>query len=247
MISEYRIQSRRRVLLDHYAKVVVSSRHMQREYERQGLAPDRVALVPLPVEGDSAAAPPIPRPGTNRVLFVGRLTALKGCRELVHALPIASRVLGTTLRLVVAGDGPERPHIDTLARRIGVELEFVGWVDASQRDILMSNADVLAVPSLWPEPFGLVGVEAGLVGLPAVAYAMGGIPEWLEPGISGELADRLSVASLADALIRALRDPEHLNRLRLGAWESARRYTMATHMVALEPILANVLLKQEVR
>jgi glycosyltransferase involved in cell wall biosynthesis len=100
---------------------------------------------------------------------------------------------------------------------------------------------VLAVPSLWPEPFGVVGVQAGFVGLPSVAYATGGIPDWLEPGVTGELApgDHPTVAGFADALVRALRDPEHLMRLRRGAWKSAHRHTMKAHLAALEPVLAS--------
>jgi glycosyltransferase involved in cell wall biosynthesis len=241
MISLYRIQSQRRALLDRYAKVVVISRHMKREYERQGLAPDHVVLVPYAVEGTPESAPPAPKPRTDRVLFVSRLTELKGGQALVEAVPIAARALGRPLRLVVAGDGAERPRIEALAQRLGVPVEFAGWVDAAQRRALMKNADVLAVPSLWPEPFGVVGVEAGLVGLPSVAYGIGGIPDWLEHGISGEVApgEHPTVAGLADALVRALRDPDHLMRLGRRAWESARRFTMEAHLAALEPVLAS--------
>jgi glycosyltransferase involved in cell wall biosynthesis len=241
MISEYRVQTRRRTLLYDCAKVLVSSRHMKREYERQGIAPDRVVLVPLPTRSSSELLPPVPKARTDRVLFVGRLTTLKGGRALVEAIAIARRVLGIPLRLVVAGEGEERRQVQQLATRLEVEIEFAGWVDAAQREVLMKNADVLAVPSLWPEPFGMVGIEAGALGLPSVAYATGGIPDWLEPGISGELApgDRPTVAGLADALIRALRDPKHLGRLSVGAWKSARQYTMEAHLAALEPLLTN--------
>jgi glycosyltransferase involved in cell wall biosynthesis len=242
MVSEYRLQRRRRALLERCARVIVISRHMKREYERQGLAPDHVVLLPYAVDTAPEADPPTPKPPTDRILFVSRLTALKGGRALIEAIPIAARALGRPLRLVVAGDGEERPHLDKLARRLGVPIEFTGWVDAAQRSVLMKSADVLAVPSLWPEPFGTVGVQAGFVGLPSVAYAIGGIPDWLAPGVSGELApgDRPTVAGFADALIRALRDPEHLMRLRLGAWELAHRHTMETHVTALDPVLARV-------
>lgn len=241
MISEYRVQSQRRALLDRCAKIVVMSSYMKREYERQGLAPDQVVLVPFPVEPASQVAHPLPKPPTDRVLFVSRLTTLKGGRALVKAVRATARTLGRVIRLVVAGEGAERPHIERLARRLGVPLDLAGWVDTAQRSVLMQNADVLAVPSLWPEPFGVVGVEAGLVGLPSVAYAIGGIPDWLEAGVSGELApgDHPTVAGLADALVRALRDPERLARLRIGAWESARRFTMDAHLAALEPVLTN--------
>jgi glycosyltransferase involved in cell wall biosynthesis len=241
MMSEYRFQRRRRTLLERYAKVIVISGHMKREYEGQGLAPDHVVLLPYTVDAAPEAPPPIRKQPTDCILFVSRLTTLKGGRALIEAIPIAARALGRPLRLVVAGDGEERSHLDKLARRLSVPVEFAGWVDAPRRNALMKSADVLAVPSLWPEPFGVVGVQAGFVGLPAVAYAIGGILDWLEPGVSGEVAPghHPTVAGFADALVRALRDPEHLTRLRLGAWKSAHRHTMKAHLAALEPVLAS--------
>jgi glycosyltransferase involved in cell wall biosynthesis len=121
-----------------------------------------------------------------------------------------------------------------------VAATFHGWVDREQRDRILGAADLLAVPSLWPEPFGLVGVEAGRLGLPAVGFAVGGIPDWLIAGKTGELApgDPPTVAGLADAIVRALRDPVHHAHLRRGAWEHARPFTIASHLDRLEPILA---------
>src|SRR5262249_13522358 len=103
----------------------------------------------------------------------------------------------------------------------------------------MAGVDLLVVPSVWPEPFGLVGIEAGCVGLPAVGFAVGGIPDWLLPGVSGESApgEKPDAGQLADALVRALVDDEHLQRLRVGAWETARRFTREAHRDRLTPIL----------
>jgi glycosyltransferase involved in cell wall biosynthesis len=103
----------------------------------------------------------------------------------------------------------------------------------------MRKADLLAVPSVWPEPFGLVGIEGGCVGLPAVGFAVGGIPDWLTPGVSGELApgDKPDPRQLADALVRALADETHWNRLRVGSWETARRFTPEAHLDRLIPVL----------
>ena len=106
----------------------------------------------------------------------------KGLRHLVAALPAASADLGRRLTLIVAGDGPDRAAVEADARRLGVPAEFLGWVGLERRTLEMRAADVLAVPSVWPEPFGLVGVEAGCVGLPAVGYATGGITDWRLPG-----------------------------------------------------------------
>ena len=132
------------------------------------------------------------------------MSDLKGGLMLVKAMHLAVRSLGRPLTLAAAGEGEERPAMEILARRLNVPAEFHGWVDPARRGELMRGADLLAVPSVWPEPFGLVGLEAACVGLPAVAFAVGGIPDWLAAGESGELApgDPPKAEGLAAALVR---------------------------------------------
>lgn len=144
--------------------------------------------------------------------------------------------------MTIAGDGPERQALKQAAEELGIAVEFAGWVNTRQKLALMREADLLAAPSLWPEPFGLVGIEAGCLGLPAVGYAVGGIPDWLIPGETGELApgDPPTVDGLAQAMIRALAGPAHYNRLCTGAWNLAKRFTLENHLAFLEPILAAI-------
>ncbi|HLL83577.1 MAG TPA: glycosyltransferase family 4 protein [Longimicrobium sp.] len=233
MLREYRLHARRRELLSRYRAVVVASRRLRREYTPAVLPPERVVLAPIYPGGVTPdAQPPAPRPPTGRVLMVGRLTSLKGGGVLVRAVALASRKLGRPLELDLAGDGPDRGRLEALARKHGVAARFHGWVPDAVRDGLLRASDVVAVPSTWPEPFGMVGVEAGCVGVPAVAFEVGGIPDWLEPGVSGELApsNPPTAEGLAEALVRALRDEGHWQRLREGAWHAARRFTPEAHL-----------------
>jgi glycosyltransferase involved in cell wall biosynthesis len=238
----FRLQAGRRSLLGGYRAVVVASRHMRDEFARHGVRDERLRVLPLPpTDLTPDLEPPAHRPPGDRVLFLGRLTDLKGGAHLIAAVARASAALSRPVSLVVAGTGPEKEEWSALAERLGVTAEFPGFVDGARRLALLRAADVVAVPSLWPEPFGLTGIEAGCVGVPAVAYAVGGIPEWLTPGVSGELApgDPPTVAGLADALVRALGSADHRARLARGAWETARRFSMETHVRALGALLAD--------
>ncbi len=239
MLQSYRHQRRRNATLALHRAVLVASTHMRDEYRRHGVADPQ--LVPLfPPGVDSDANPPSPSPSSGRVLFLGRITRLKGLDHLITALPLASAELARPLTLVVAGDGPYRKAAESLALKRGVRAEFLGWVGLDRREAEMRAADVLAVPSVWPEPFGLVGIEAGCVGLPAVGYATGGIPDWLVPGVSGESApgDRPDPLELAAALVRALKDEAHRHRLAVGAWETASQSSVSTHLRQLKHILS---------
>ncbi len=95
-----------------------------------------------------------------------------------------------SLRATIVGDGPDRIAIaiERAAAHSTIELELLGHQTRAQFERLIRWADLLVIPSRRPEPFGLVGCEAAAVGLPAVGFAGGGIPEWLDSGIEGELA-----------------------------------------------------------
>jgi glycosyltransferase involved in cell wall biosynthesis len=237
----FQLQSKRKSTLPDYQAVLVASRHMHSEYQQHGVPTDRLHLVPLPTDGPVPGAV-APRPGAlgYRILFVGRLIDVKGVSHLLRAMPLAAAKLGRALTLTIAGDGPERGKIEDLAQRLDLTVEFAGWVDSERRSDLMRQADLVAVPSLWPEPFGLVGIEAGSLGVPAVGFAVGGIPDWLIPGESGELApgDPATAEGLAEALVRAFADPGHYQKLCVGAWEMAKRFTLERHIAQLEQILS---------
>jgi glycosyltransferase involved in cell wall biosynthesis len=240
MWREYQRHVQLNAKLSDYHAVLVASGHMYREMERHGVSPEKLHLAPLPTtDVIPDPVPPAPKRPTGKIIFAGRLTDLKGAKHLIQAIPRAARGLNQHLSLTIAGDGPERGELQETARQLGVAVEFAGWVHTRRKLELMREADLLAVPSLWPEPFGLVGIEAGCLGVPAVGYAVGGIPDWLIAQESGELApgDPPTVDGLADAIVRALGDTAHYNRLCLGAWNLARRFTLENHLAVLEPIL----------
>jgi glycosyltransferase involved in cell wall biosynthesis len=214
MIRQYRLQRDRSELFSRYAAIVTSSEHMQQEYVEQGVSIDRVINVGYgsdlgnPSRDSSGRRHP---DGTYRLLFVGRMDRLKGGAQLLQALPeVAARVL-ESLHLTFAGDGPQRAVWEALAEAISrtesrIQVEFRGWVDRGALSTLYQQSDLLVVPSLWPEPFGLIGLEAVRHHLPAVAFDVGGISEWLKPGINGVLApgNPPTVHGLADAIVDGL-------------------------------------------
>ncbi|HYJ79931.1 MAG TPA: glycosyltransferase, partial [Longimicrobiaceae bacterium] len=159
---------------------------------------------------------------------------------LIRAAALASQRLGRALPLTLAGDGPQRAEWEALAAALGVDATFAGWVPAEERARLLRGASVLVVPSVWPEPFGLVGLEAGACGVPAIAFDVGGIGEWLADGVNGRLVpgDPPRVEALAEALAWAASDPGALAAMRPYARAAAERMSVAAHVDRLEPVLA---------
>jgi glycosyltransferase involved in cell wall biosynthesis len=238
MVREYGWARAQRALFTRYTAVVVASEHMRREFARNGVSDAALHAVPLfaPSTGASAATA---SKAADRILFLGRMTPLKGGNLLIEAVADASRRLGRRLRLTLAGDGPERETWRALAARLGVDATFPGWLEPAARDQAIGETSLLAVPSVWPEPFGLTGLEAAARGVPAVAFDVGGIREWLTDDESGLLArgDRPEPSALADAILRAFSDSGTLARLSEGARRKAAGMTLERHLDHLESVL----------
>ncbi len=264
MVREFRKQASRLDLLQRYGAIVTLSRRMQDEYLRHGLRASRVFDIEsatgqagsgstrLAAPQDPNETPQNPRDQTAatrtwRLLFVGRMYQVKGGREMLQALPIAARALDCRLHVTFAGDGAERAEWERVAASIcagepRVSVNFAGWVSRDAVGRLLDQADLLVVPSLWPEPFGLVGLEAAQHRVPVAAFAVGGIPDWLHSGVNGHLApaDPPTVEGLAEAIISCLRDEETHSRLRDGAGRMSTDNLYDGHAAALLDIFADV-------
>lgn len=253
MLRLYVLQTRRLALLRRYDALVTHSEHMRREYLRLGFPPERVHCISYTVDRPQPErAAPARRPraagGPSRLVFLGRMDPLKGGNYLIEALRLLAPTLDRPVEVTLAGDGPSRSSWERLARRVAskhpnLRIIFPGWLSTSQRAEVLNQADLFVMPSVWPEPFGRSGPEAGSQGVPAVAYAVGGITEWLRDGVNGFVApgDPPTPAGLASALERFLRAPADVRaRLRVGAVAEARRFAIEDHVAVLERIFATV-------
>jgi glycosyltransferase involved in cell wall biosynthesis len=213
---------------------------MKREFIRNGVEPSRIQVNPLfPTHNEQAlVGSDATNVGDWTVAFVGRMTVLKGGDLLVDAVAQASKRLGRPIRLLLIGDGPQRAAWEQRASERRVPCTAVGWLNGEERWTVLRQATLLALPSSWPEPFGLVGLEAAALGIPAVAFDVGGVREWLRPGINGYLApgDRPRASGLADAIVTALSDGDEVKAMGLRAIGVARQMSLDRHLDRLDAI-----------
>jgi glycosyltransferase involved in cell wall biosynthesis len=242
LMQLYMKQRARSNVLRGLSGLVVASEYMRRVFVQHGVPDSEVHVIPPPAAFAPDPTPPAEREPRRRVLFLGRLTSGKGGLRAIQAAARCQQVLGRPLQLTLAGDGPELGKCRELALKLAISTDFPGWVGPEQGLALLRSSDVLLVPSRWPEPFGIVGIEAASVGVPAVAYPVGGIVDWLRPGESGELAvgAGFHTRALGEALARALRDAEHYRALQLGAWRIAHEFGGEQHISKLEALFRDV-------
>jgi glycosyltransferase involved in cell wall biosynthesis len=182
---------------------------------RARVVPNLPPSVAVPAETDARAARE--RLGVGAaplVLYAGKLSIGKGTPILLDALDrIAAAVPG--IRFALAGKGdlviPARP-----------DLRVLGVLPQAELFALYRAADVIVVPSVWPEPLSRVLLEVMRIGRPVVATAVGGTPEAVEHGVTGLLVPRQDAEALAKAVVELLLDPDRRARMGQAAAERAR-------------------------
>lgn len=180
--------------------------------------PGQTNVIPNPFDGNAFRLPAQTMSITNdhpsnpKLLYVGRLVSDKGVDLLIDALalmPADSRP-----GLTIVGDGPELERLRKQAAEMlhPDEVTFLGALHGPQLVEQYQRHALIVIPSRWPEPFGVVALEAIASGCVCVAANHGGLPEAVGP--CGLLFEPGNVQSLADAIRKALQEPGIQRRCR---------------------------------
>jgi glycosyltransferase involved in cell wall biosynthesis len=157
------------------------------------------------------------------VLFLGRLVAEKGLDWALCALPAVFRRFPHA-RFLVAGEGPELQKLKLKAVQLGLAhwVEFVGGVSPQSVPHLLNDATLVVMPSRI-EGFGLVALEAAMMGRPVVAARVGGLPEVVLDRQTGFLVEPCDTDAFAQAISRLLGDHEMARQFGDAAWRRAQQ------------------------
>ena len=220
-------------------RLVVASQYMGELLLSHGIPGDRILVNPHPFIAREDPGEPV-RERPRSVLFVGRLVEQKGAAFLIRAV---SRI-HERCTLTLVGNGPAREELESLSSKLAGrhEVNFAGWLPHEATLQLVREHQVVAVPSVWPEPFGRVGVEATGLGRPVVAFDVGGIREWLVDGRNGFLVPPRDVAAFAGALERLLDDESLRRTMGQNGIELARtRFDPKRHVDAMLALYSEIL------
>lgn len=171
--------------------------------------PGKVRLIPCGIDTTPFAAIAAPvrdlTAGRPVLVSVGRLVARKGHATLLAALRLLLDRHGLRCDLLLAGDGPQRSALASLAAELGIQdrVRFLGIVHPTPP--LLAQADLFVFPSL-AEPQGLAVLEAMAAGVPVVASRVGGIPDMIDDGASGVLVPPGDPEALAGAVAGLIDD-----------------------------------------
>ncbi len=176
----------------------VATHYMRDELIKQGYPEERIQIHP-PVPQDLATTPPSPSFDDDNILvFAGQIIRGKGLDCLLRALTHAK----THFKLIVLGDGSHRSYCEDLAQSLGLkdQVSFEGYIPHEQLQEYYRRATAAIVPSVWPEPFGAVGIEFMRYALPVVGFDSGGISDWLKDGETGYLIPWMDEKAMGDRI-----------------------------------------------
>lgn len=166
--------------------------------------------------------------------YAGRMVPVKDLPTLIRAFARAQADV-PALRLVLAGDGPERPHAEALAREHGIaeRVHFMGWVDDLPR--FYATLDIFALSSL-NEGTPVAAIEAMAAARPVVSTDVGGVPDVVEHDTTGLLVLSRDVAAFSAALVALARDRSR--RVSMGLVGRERARTRYSHRRLVDEIEA---------
>ena len=137
-----------------------------------------------------------PRPNGGYLAFLGRISPEKGPNR---AIEIAARA-GMPLKIAAKVDRVDQAYWDEFIHpmvKAHPNVEFIGEIDEHEKAAFLGDAAALLFPIDWPEPFGLVMIEAMACGTPVIALRRGSVPEIVEEGVSGFVVDTVEQATAA--------------------------------------------------
>jgi glycosyltransferase involved in cell wall biosynthesis len=173
--------------------------------------------------------------GGSYLAFLGRISPEK---RPDRAIEIAKRA-GIPLKLAAKVDAVDLEYFETAIEPLLDHplIEFIGEINETQKCQFLGNARALLFPIDWPEPFGLVMIEAMSAGTPVIAWPNGSVPEVVTEGVSGRIVDSI------EAAVEAVQQAAYMDRRKVRA-EFETRFTAArmarAYVAAYRALLAHV-------
>ncbi|MEO5941627.1 MAG: glycosyltransferase family 4 protein [Candidatus Limnocylindrales bacterium] len=149
---------------------------------------------------------PFERRRSNDLVFVGRVTPEKGIVEAIEIAQMADRPLKIAAKI---GPTPKEQDFNTAVfqpalKAAGSRIEFLGELSGEDRDKLFAESYAVLMPGSWPEPFGLVAIEALACGTPVLAKKVGGLDEIIRDGVDGFFGDDVTELAFLAARVEEL-------------------------------------------
>jgi len=218
-------------------KIIVPSRYLAGWVRKWGIPQDKIFVIYNSVQSFSPlTAARIPLNTSVKLVTACRLVSWKRVASIIEAIERMDDV-----GLLICGDGPERNHLQTLARDLGLteRIYFAGRRNREETLALMAGCDIFVLSSTY-EGLPHVLLEAMSMGLPVIATSVGGTPEVVKNGETGILIDDGDAETLRSAILRLIDSPETLRSMRNKTELEAKSFSFPRMVKETEQVLQAV-------
>ncbi|MEO7678812.1 MAG: glycosyltransferase family 4 protein [Verrucomicrobiota bacterium] len=231
---------KREIRLNHqFQRMVVVTNYMKDELLRNGFEAEKIEI-----------HPPVPRMGDpdlrssfserNLIVYAGQIIRGKGVDVLLESLAR----LTVPFECIILGDGTHRPFCEALSKKLKLDdrVKFMGFVPQEELKNFYRECTIMAISSVWPEPFATIGMEAMRYGIPVVAFDAGGIKDWLKDGQNGFLVPWMDRDKYAARLQQLLQDKPLARKMGdEGHRMVDEQYSFAEYILGLEAMFRKVI------
>jgi glycosyltransferase involved in cell wall biosynthesis len=224
-------------LKTHKITAIANSNYVREQLVKNGVPLEQTVTLYCGISIPQTATAPLTleKHKNQRILFVGRIVPDKGLEWLLKSLVHTDE----RIHLDIAGEGWDRPRLEILASKLGLNnrITWHGWCNSEKINTLYDECFAVIFPSVWPEPAGLVTLEAYARYRPVIASAVGGIPEHLQDRETGILIPSHDIKKLSDAITELSTNYQKCRRMgELGNALFMKKFTMDVHVKNLQII-----------
>jgi len=206
------LELRRRNLFKKINQWIALSKSQRTLHIKMGFPESNLSVVPHFYE--TKASPPALSPH-GPVLFLSRLSVEKGGQELLRAWAALQSV---NRELWIAGTGPDEASLRAQAASLP-NVKFLGFLDQEGQQRAWAKSSFAVIPSIVPETFGMIVLEAWARQRPVVAYRVGALAETIDDGINGLLVRPGDTAGLTQAMERLSSNPIEAHKMGMAGYE----------------------------
>ncbi len=224
-----------------YSSFIVNSSFLYDEAIKAGYKKEKIKLISYftnltPNYNSTNKTPP-------QITFIGRLSNRKGVNYLIDAFAlIVKKIPAAILNVVGRGHSEKEFFLQADKYSFKNSVRFIGWGNKNLINDYILKSTVVAFPSIYPETFGIVGIEAMIRGRPVVAFDVGGVKDWLKNNESGLLVKVKDTEGFANSIIKILEDKALAKQMGKRAREIAKlQFSEKIHLKKLVESYKNAL------
>jgi glycosyltransferase involved in cell wall biosynthesis len=210
---------------NNYKAIIVMSEYMKEEALKVGYLESQLVLNPCftPIVRNDELINTSDA-STKSILYVGRLSKTKGVHYLIEAAKTIL-VSHTNIQIDIVGSGHDEVFFKSLIPEyLSNYFVFHGWKNQEEVNQLMHKAYILVFPSIYPEAFGISGIEAMMRAKPVIGFDVGGVSTWLKEGVTGFLVAAKNTNQLIEKIDILIRNKALYQKISVGGRKAARRY-----------------------